>query len=211
MSFECIAKCLQINDIRPSSKLVLIMLGNFADENYQSYPSHSKLAQLCNCDDRTIRRCIDELKERKIITVKERYKDGKQISNLYTINLGVDKNVETKEDRVDKIVDLGGTKMYPNTIINKPINKKLINDYPKDFEIFWEEYPKSKNKKFKNVCYKQWKKVKEKELMLHCVKNYKKVQNPEFIHSPSRWIRDKLFLDFKEIKIEQTNKNNLAG
>ena len=95
MSFDALATCVNINGIRPISKLVLLILANYANENWQSYPSQNKLAELCNCDKQTIKRAIKELIEKNIIKSESRFVANKQTSNLYTIiyrgikNIGV--------------------------------------------------------------------------------------------------------------------------
>ena len=64
MSFKCIANCIEVNDIKSTTKLVLIMLANYADENNQTFPSKKHLAKICNCDDRTVTRCLLELEKK---------------------------------------------------------------------------------------------------------------------------------------------------
>ena len=64
MSFDALATCINIKDVKPISKLVLLILANYADEDWKSYPSKSKIAELCNCDEQTIKRAIDELLEK---------------------------------------------------------------------------------------------------------------------------------------------------
>ena len=62
----------------PTAKLVFIMLANYADENYSSYPSNAKLADLCGCDERTIKRAIKTLVDDGLVRVTPRYTaDGK--------------------------------------------------------------------------------------------------------------------------------------
>ena len=79
MSFDALASCINITDVKPISKLVLLVLGNYANEEWQSYPSKTKLAELCNCDEQTIKRALDELIEKKIIKSQARYSNGKQL------------------------------------------------------------------------------------------------------------------------------------
>ena len=56
MSFDALSICINIQEIRPTSKLVLLVLANYANEEWQSYPSKKKLSELCNCDEQTIKR-----------------------------------------------------------------------------------------------------------------------------------------------------------
>lgn len=207
MSFDALANCINTNDIKPISKLVLLVLANYANEEWKSYPSKSKIAELCNCDEQTIKRAIDELVQKNIIMCQARFSNGKQLSNLYTI---LNRGIKSKGVKIDKV---GGSNLYPNTIIDTNINIK--NDYSQEFEIFWKLYPKNEKgeKLGKYETYQQFKKCKDKKILIICLQNYRDYKQGKFIHNPSRWIQKKIYLDFKEKKIEvnYNSKNNLAG
>ena len=206
MSFDALASCINITNIKPISKLVLLVLGNYANEEWQSYPSKTKLAELCNCDEQTIKRALDELIEKKIIKSQARYSNGKQLSNLYTILI---RGVKIRGAKIDK---LGGSNLYPNTI-KDTINIK--NEYTEDFEIFWKRYPPCENGKKvgKHETSLEFKKCKDKNILMTCLKNYIDFKKGRFIHSPLKWIKKKIYLDFKtkEKEVVYQSKNNLAG
>lgn len=215
MSFQAIAKCIEIDKIKPINKLVLIMLANYSNESYQSYPSKQKLSQLCNCDERTISRALTELEELGIIHCKKRFKDGKQITNLYTLKIRGDKNVGGDKLEGAKLSKVGVTKMYPNTINKDTINIYMPkpsqkNSYPEEFELFWKEYPEENHKWNKKLTFLQWKKVKDKNLILVCVRNYKIMQKG-FYYNPVKWIRDEHYLNYEIVKEKKVSKNTLAG
>jgi len=46
-----------------------------------------------------------------------------------------------------------------------------------------------------------------------CLKNYIDFKKGRFIHSPLKWIKKKIYLDFKtkEKEVVYQSKNNLAG
>lgn len=206
MSFDALASCINITNVKPISKLVLLVLGNYANEEWQSYPSKTKLAELCNCDEQTIKRALDELIEKKIIKSQARYSNGKQLSNLYTILI---RGVKIRGAKIDK---LGGSNLYPNTI-KDTINIK--NEYTEDFEIFWKRYPPCENGKKvgKHETSLEFKKCKDKNILMTCLKNYIDFKKGRFIHSPLKWIKKKIYLDFKtkEKEVVYHSKNNLAG
>jgi len=206
MSFDALASCINITNVKPISKLVLLVLGNYANEEWQSYPSKTKLAELCNCDEQTIKRALDELIEKKIIKSQARYSNGKQLSNLYTILI---RGVKIRGAKIDK---LGGSNLYPNTI-KDTINIK--NEYTEDFEIFWKRYPPCENGKKvgKHETSLEFKKCKDKNILMTCLKNYIDFKKGRFIHSPLKWIKKKIYLDFKtkEKEVVYQSKNNLAG
>ena len=118
MSFDALATCINITNIRPISKLVLLVLANYANEEWQSYPSKKKLSELCNCDEQTIRRAIEELVQNNIIKSQARFISGKQVSNLYTI---IYRGIKIKRAKNEQI---GVSNLTPNTIIDTKINIK---------------------------------------------------------------------------------------
>ena len=73
----------------PTSKLVLIVLCNYADERHTCFPSEKHIAKICGISDRSVRRCISALSLRGILTIEIR----KGTSNRY--HLGVDTGVHT--------------------------------------------------------------------------------------------------------------------
>ena len=207
MSFDALSICINIQEIRPTSKLVLLVLANYANEEWQSYPSKKKLSELCNCDEQTVKRAIDELVSNNIIKSQARFVSGKQVSNLYTI---IYRGVKKKGAQNN---ELGGSNSYPNTIIDTKINIK--NDYTEEFEIFWKLYPPCENGKKvgKYETSLEFKKCKDKKILLICLKNYINFKKGRFIHSPLKWIKKKIYLDFRtnEVKLVYKSKNNLAG
>jgi MarR-like DNA-binding transcriptional regulator SgrR of sgrS sRNA len=72
---------------RPSDKLVYVMLCMFANnETKTSYPSAQRLADLCNCSERSVRTSLKRLKEIGLIDIQPRYREDKgRTSNLYVI------------------------------------------------------------------------------------------------------------------------------
>jgi hypothetical protein len=67
-------------------KMVFIQLKRFANwHTNEAFPSRATLAQLCFCGETKIKTTIKELEAKKLIEVKERFEDGKQLSNLYVI------------------------------------------------------------------------------------------------------------------------------
>lgn len=78
----------------PTTKLVLILLANYADESGCCYPSERHLATLAGTSERTVRRCIKALIDLGYIQSKQRI--GK--TNLYQL-LGVPATLATSGRR----------------------------------------------------------------------------------------------------------------
>ena len=206
MSFLAISNCIKIQNIKPTTNLVLLILANYANEENETYPSKKHLAKMCNCDVRTIQRCLQELLEKKIIEKKERFDDGRQTSNLYTIIIQQEAILSPSPP----------TNLSPHNTINNIHIVKLRKkengriEYEKEFEEFWNLYPSSDHKTKKDKTYAMWKKIENKEELKKCLINYSSKKQGKFIHNPYNWFVDKVYLKYKTISIKKS-KNSLAG
>jgi DNA-binding transcriptional regulator YhcF (GntR family) len=94
--------------LKPTEKVVLLMLADTADAFDETYPSNARLAALCNISERTVMRAKQKLEELGLIAQKARYRDGVQLSNNYRLH--VSKPVpEALQVRLPK----GGDKLSP--------------------------------------------------------------------------------------------------
>ena len=152
MSFQAMSWAAEQNCPSSVSKLVLLMLANYANDRHQTYPSYKKLAELCACNERTVMRAINQLKELNLLTVTKRYgEDGKQTSNTFTLYVRGD-----KKDRV------GVTKTTPNTIRDIHNNNNVVrgDKYTSEFLEWWNLYPRKDGSKAK--AFESWKKATSK-------------------------------------------------
>ena len=46
MSFDAMAMVVNVEDVSPVNKLILLLLANYADDNNRCYPSYEKIAKL---------------------------------------------------------------------------------------------------------------------------------------------------------------------
>ena len=107
MSIQSLSWSIKQKTDTPTTKLVLILLANYADENQSCFPSEKHLAKLVGCSDRTIRRCLRYLVDNNLIKCENRV----GTSNRYTI--GVDTHVHTLRT--------------PTSAYTKPKQKKINN------------------------------------------------------------------------------------
>ena len=160
MSFEAMAMVVTVEDISPVDKLILLLLSNYADENYKCFPSYDKISKLANCSRRTAVRSINRLEETGHIRIKKRrLSNNDNQSNIYTINRpsvrmspASDKDSTTPSDTVTPPSDT----MSPNTIT---LNNQLVNTYIDRFPDFWNVYPKG-HRTSKDKCIFKWKLLK---------------------------------------------------
>lgn len=199
----------------PTAKLVLIMIANYADENYSSYPSIAKLSELCGCDERTIKRAIKILQEDGQITVTARFRhDGKQTSNSFTI----------QRNGGDIFEGVGVTNMTPNTTRDIPINnnkqkgdkKDPPKKYPPEFNEWWNAYPRKDGSKKK--AFTLWKEAIDKDIDSHdlFLKTCRFAQlqhgkDKKFIPHATTWLSQGRWETVDETRNETTNRNQLAG
>lgn len=208
MSWDAIALAAKAKCQTPTAKLVLIMIANYADENFQSYPSYKKLSELCGCDERTIQRAIKSLVSDGMVTVQSRYgNDGKQTSNTYTITLS----------RGDNIEGVGVTNMPPNTIRDIQPNKTKRGDkYAPDFLEWWNAYPRNDGSKAK--AYEIWKRVTDREIgvrdLFLATCRFKTTQHgkdKKYIPHATTWLNQRRWETVEQAQAITTNRNHLAG
>jgi len=194
----------------PTAKLVLILLANYADHNYSSYPSNAKLADLCGCDERTIKRAIKTLVEDGLVRVTPRYTaDGKQTSNSFTI-------VRYGGDIFEGV---GVTKMTPDTIRDIPVIKESKrgdkNVYPKEFLEWWNLYPRNDGSKKK--AFEAWVKAQpfiDQDDLVNATKLFAQSchgKDKTFIAHATTWLNQRRWETVQEAQTITTNRNQLAG
>jgi hypothetical protein len=196
-----------------NSKLVLLMLANFANEKNECYPSFKKLCELTELSRATVIRCIKVLEQGGMIERKERFTQfeggNRQTSNLYLLKLALEGyQAETHEYHTDT----------PPSIIVTPhiTSNKEPNMYEEDFELFWKEYPRNDGSKKK--AYDNWKKVTKKiidkqELFKLC-REYGKIhrgKDVKFVPHCTTWLNQQRWETVEKEKTREFNKNQLVG
>ena len=67
MSINALSWALKQETDTTTTKLVLLVLSNYADEDHSCYPSEKHLAKIVGVSDRTIRRSLKYLVEKQLI------------------------------------------------------------------------------------------------------------------------------------------------
>ena len=81
------------------SKIVLVVIAKHANKKLQSFPSVSRIAKLANMSPRSVHRKIIRLQELGLLHVKNQGKDGKKTSNLYTLRVVTDSQVDMTDSQ----------------------------------------------------------------------------------------------------------------
>ena len=198
MSIQGLNWCIKQTTDTPTTKLVLFILSNYADENGSCYPSEKKLAELVGVSDRQIRRCLKYLITNGLIKVEPR----KGTSNRYFLSMDID-------------VQPLRTPTSANTKDNtKNISSKNI--YDAEFTKFWELYPRKVGKHSAAMAFAK----SRNHVFFGDMIKYTKMfaaeninTDEKFIPHAATWLNQKRYLDYKDKKA--TNKkhsiNNLAG
>jgi len=193
MSFQAMAWASKVNTDSSISKLLLLMIANYANEKGEAYPSQEHLAKLCQCSRRSVVRHINKLEKDKFISIRKE-KNGAYGFNLYTLNMGLTPEWHLANDRV----------------AHNTQDKQITSDFDK----FWEECPRKIGKKKVKAIYNNLirkKEVTEKELISSMAKYAESVKHTEtaFIAHATTWLNQGRWEDTIEVKVK--NKNWLAG
>ena len=193
MSFQAMAWAVKINTDSSISKLLLLMIANYANEKGEAYPSQEHLAKLCQCSPRSVVRHINKLEKDKFITIRKE-KNGAFGFNLYTLNMRLVPEWHLANDRV----------------AHNTQDKQITSN----FENWWSVVPRKIGKKKAKSIYERLlksKEVTEQELIEGMTRYAESVKNTEteFIVHPSTFLSQGRWEDQIEVKVK--NKNWLAG
>lgn len=73
--------------LAPRDRFVLYALADYADDNFQAWPSHRTLTEWTGYARATVQEALDSLEEAKVITSEQRHRDdGGFTSKVYRIN-----------------------------------------------------------------------------------------------------------------------------
>jgi len=189
MSIQGLGWAIKQETDTPTTKLVLFILSNYADEQGSSYPSEKHLGNIVGVSDRQIRRCLKWLITNNLITVEHRT----GTSNRYYLTMD--------------------THVHPvrtPTTSNTKANTKDI--YTKEFEYFWKMYPRKVGKHMAAKAFKKAIKDIEVDKLLRIVKNFAESHRSteeRFIPHAQTWLNGKRFLDVQIAK--KNTMNHLAG
>ena len=215
MSVDMLNRAFKIKGLSPTKKFILVLLGNYADENGQCYPSHRHIADIIGLKDtKGIQRSIKEFEELGYLTIEHRKKaDGGFTSNRYTMTLPTGSNTPTGEKPV-------------SVRASAPTNtKKDTKTYSIEFLNWYQLYPRRVGKHQAWLKYQQAQKDVSVEELWEATNLFRqeciaKDTPTEYIAHPSTWLNQKRFIDYLEMnnneklkltKVKQGSLNNIAG
>ena len=193
MSFQAMAWGVKQDTNSSISKLVLLMICNYANEKGEAYPSQEHLAKLCQCTRVSVNKHIKDLEKNNFLSIRKT-KNGMFGYNTYTLNMGSVNNF-----------NIASKESLHNT------QDIQITSY---FEKFWDKVPrkiaKKKCQKIYNNLVKS-KEVTEDELISSMERYAESVKDTDmpFICHATTWLNQGRWEDTIEVKVK--NKNWLAG
>ena len=184
----------KINTKSPVSKLILMMIANYANEKGEAYPSQDHLAKICQCSKRSIVRHIQELEKQKFISIRKE-KNGAYGFNLYKLNIRYTPDWHLTNDR----------------LAHNTQDKQIISNFENWWAITPRKIGKKKAKSIKSEVEQKIEEVTEQELIEGMTRYAESVKNTEteFIVHPSTFLSQGRWEDQIEVKVK--NKNWLAG
>ena len=123
MSFNAISWAVRQNTGDSGSKLVLIMIANYSDDEDRSYPSQEHIGLICHMSRRTVIRHIKKLNKKGFIII-EKISNGLKINNRYILKRGGTPKVTKTAKASDKKSQNTNINTFDN-ISNKK-NKNFI-------------------------------------------------------------------------------------
>jgi len=207
MSWSALKWASEVKVGSSTDKLILIILANFTDAENTCYPSHKKIAELCECSTDTVIRALKRLVDNNFIEVEKRFQvtqnnNHRQTSNIYKLNIDTQSQIATPPPMQNAT---------PITYHNK-------KEYSKEFEIFWKEYPNRPNdNKFgasQKFCVIMKNKEIDFELLLKRTVLFAKSQagkDEKFIPHAKTWLSQKRYNDVEQPKQRKTNLKLLVG
>ena len=207
MSWSALKWASEVKVGNSTDKLILIILANFTDAEDTCYPSHRKIAELCECSTDTVIRSLKRLKELNFIEIEKRFQltqnnNHRQTSNIYKLN-----------------IDTQSQNATPPPMQNAtPITYNNKKEYSKEFEIFWKEYPNRPNDNKFGASQKFNLVMRDKEITFENLINKTKLfaksqsgKDERFIPHAKTWLSQKRFNDVEQPKQRKTNLNLLVG
>lgn len=206
MSHYMTALAMRQVGLKPATKIVLYWIADHHNEaTGKCFPSHKRLAQLCEMTDRSIRTHIEFLINAGLITKHDNYRDnGSQTSNSYELHL-MDtetprKNIPTPLENISDppqknllTLNLGN-----NNLVNEQVNIEL------HFDRFYQMYPRKVGKGAAKKAFFLALKKSSAQKIIDAALEYNKAcagKDKKFIPHPSTWLNQERWDD--EVEYDQ--------
>ena len=227
MSIKCMNLAIEIDGesvvmpdgrigLTPTKKFILVLLGNYADEKDECFPSHKHLAKRVGLkDSKSVQKTIKQFEQLGWLKIKHRKKEnGSYTSNLYTLTLPNPYHTPTPTETPSLTA-----RETPNTKEDKKTNTENVK---MQFNHFWLTYPRKVGKQSALKVFSKFD-TKTIDKIIYAVELFSleaKDKDEKFIPHATTWLNQERFLDYfdddgaplKTLKSSSSsNLNNLAG
>ena len=210
MSFEALAEASKKVAGSSKNKLILLLLANYADQQFTCFPSIKRLAMMAECCESTVRRSLKDLEKRGLIEIKPRYEPYgdrcRQTSNIYTLR--------GFQNETHPPVKLTPAPLSKSTGDITNHNNQSI--YTIAFDEFWSVYPRRPNSSKKDA-FAKFKKALTKITALELIQITELFaksmvnKDPQYIPHASTWLNQERYMDLKDAPKVKANRNRIAG
>lgn len=210
MSFEAMKWASEQEAGTSTNKLLLLLLANYADQDFTCFPSIKKLAVMAECGESTVRRSLKDLAKRDLIEIRTRFEPYgercRQTSNIYTLR--------GFQNETHPPVKLTPAPLSKSTGDITSHNNQSI--YTIAFDEFWSVYPRRPNSSKKDA-FAKFKKALNKITALELIQITelfaKSMANkdPQYIPHASTWLSQERFIDLRDAPKVKANRNRIAG
>jgi hypothetical protein len=187
MSFQAMAWAIQQRAGDPASRLLLLVLSNYADEDYRAWPTQKTLMADTGMSERSVRDKTDWLQERGFLTVETiRHAYGTKL--IYTLNPPA-----KIADPPAKSAGAHRQKLQnpPADPAAYPINKPIIKDSFVGFEEFWQACPRRIGKAAAEKAYAKAVKQTPHQTIMAGIRRYaasRAGQDEQYTVHPATWL-----------------------
>ena len=127
MSHYMTALAMKQVGLKPAAKIVLYWLADHYNQSAgECFPSHKRLAELCEMTDRSVRLHLDQLAEAGLIEVVKRTRDnGSQTSNSYHLKMRTDGDGRKIFPTPPENISTPPVQIFPTLNL---VNNNLVNE-----------------------------------------------------------------------------------
>lgn len=196
------ALAMQQKGLKPSTKIVLYWIADHHNgETGECFPSHRRLAELCECSDRDVRRQINKLVEVGLISVENRSREnGSQTSNAYRLHLEGETARTNCPPATDKSSTAPLTDCPAHNLGNNNLGKEpnILVKTDDRFDEFWGCVPKKVGKGQARKAWNAALKKADADAIIQGMRSFAKQregQDHQFTAHPATWLNGERWLD----------------
>jgi hypothetical protein len=186
VKFSIIPEWILVSPLSHKAVRVYAVLARYADsKTLQAWPSRATIAGQSGCSIRTVDAAIDELVNYGAVEKERRVENNQYTSSMYVIR---------RAPRGSAKIALGSAK-NDTRVVQKTAHRTITNElepnnYIKEFDTFWNAYPKKADKRAAQKAFARALKRADAATIIDGAQRYADDPNrkPEFTKYPATWL-----------------------